>query len=111
MSGWMKSIVGYLLIVSVTMQMLPNKKYEQYVKLFTGLLMIVLVLQPILKIGSVSTFLENKISQFVAEQERIEESIGKETLEFEEQSKQMQEKEAETIKIQTVERGEVILND
>ena len=33
MNDWMKSLVGYMLIVSVVTQMLPNKKYEQYVKI------------------------------------------------------------------------------
>ncbi len=111
MSEWMKSIVGYLLIVSVTMQMLPNKKYEQYVKLFTGLLLIILVLQPILKIGSGNIFLENKISEFVQEQQQLEESIGEEMLEFEKRSAQLQEEETKEIKIQPVERVEVVLDD
>ena len=49
MSEWLQGIVGYLLLVSVTTQMIPNKKYEQYVRLFTGFLLIVVLLQPVLK--------------------------------------------------------------
>ena len=48
MNDWIKTLVGYLLIVSVVTQMMPNRKYEQYVKLFTGFLLIILILQPVL---------------------------------------------------------------
>ena len=71
MSEWMKCIVGYLLIVSVSMQMLPNKKYEQYVRLFTGLVILVMFLKPILKMGAVGTFFENRMLEFVQEQELV----------------------------------------
>ena len=47
MNDWIKNLVGYLLIVSVVTQMMPNGKYEQYVKLFTGFLLIILILQQI----------------------------------------------------------------
>lgn len=111
MSEWLKSLVGYMLIFSVTMQMLPHKKYEQYVKLFTGFLLIVLLLQPILKIGSANTFLEHKISKFVAEQEALEKSIGNEALRFQRQSEKMQGEIFEEIKIQPIEQVEVNLDD
>lgn len=111
MSGWLKSMVGYMLIVSVTMQMLPDKKYEQYVKLFTGFLLIVLVLQPVLKIGSVNSFLEDKIYEFVQEQEALEEEIGKEKQAFQSQSEQIQKKNFEQIEIQPIERVEVVIDD
>lgn len=111
MSGWLKSLVGYLLIVSVTMQMLPDKKYEQYVRLFTGFLLIVLVLQPVLKIGSANSFLENKISEFVQEQEKLEAVIGKEKQAFQNRSVEMQQEPFEKIEIQPVEPVEVVIGD
>lgn len=107
MSVWLKSLVGYMLIVSVTMQMLPNKKYEQYVRLFTGFLLILLVLQPILKIGSADSFLESQISKFVQEQEKLELQIGKEAELFQAESEQLQEESAGQIEIQEIEQVEV----
>ncbi len=100
MSVWIKSLVGYMLIVSVVMQMLPNKKYEQYVKLFTGFLLIVLILQPVLKIGSASTFLEEQINKFVQEQENLEEQIGI-------QSEKLQIEDQERLGIEKVEKVKV----
>lgn len=111
MSDWMRSLVGYMLVVSVTMQLLPHKKYEYYLRLFTGFLLMILVLQPILKIGSAGTVLEQKISAFVQEQEKAEEMIGKEAKEFREQSENMQGAFLESIEVLQVEKVEVRIND
>lgn len=111
MSQWLKSLVGYLLIVSVAVQMLPDKKYEQYVKLFTGFLLIILLFQPVLKIGSASAFLENKILEFVREQEQMEEAIVKKSEEFQEKSEQFEQEKSEEIEIVPIEEIEVTLND
>lgn len=111
MSQWLKSLVGYLLIVSVTIQMLPNKKYEQYVKLFTGFLLIILLLRPVLKIGSASSFLENKIQEFVEEQEMLENEIIKKSEEFQKKNSSKEQELSEKIEIAPIEQVEVILDD
>lgn len=119
MSQWMKSMVGYLLIVSVTMQLLPHKKYEQYVKLFTGFLMLILLLQPLLKIGSADVFLEKQISAFMQEQERLEEKIGKETDRFQKEVESQEEiegiektkDELGEIEIRRIDPVEVVIED
>lgn len=111
MSDWLKSIVGYMLIVSVTMQVLPNRKYEQYVKLFTGCVLIILVLHPILKMGDVSTFLENRISQYVQEQEAFEAELGKEKIKFQEESGQQMQEKQEKIDVVAIEQVEVVIHD
>lgn len=111
MSQWVKSLVGYLLMVSIVMQMLPDKKYEQYVRLFTGFLLMILVLQPVLKIGTASEYLENKIMEFVQEQETLERKIVQETGTFREKSVQLQTEECRQIEIAPIEQVEVILNE
>ena len=84
MSEWLKTLVGYMLIVSISIQMLPKEKYERYVRLFTGFLLLVLVIQPLLKAGSLDNYLETKILEFVQEQERLEqERLEQERLEQE----------------------------
>ena len=87
MSEWMKNFVGFLLIISVVSHLLPDKKYEPYLRLFTGFLMILLLVQPVLKLGGVESFLEEKMLQLLQEQERLEEEIynQKETLLLEEE--------------------------
>ena len=78
MSEWLKNLVGYLLIAGIGIQMIPNQKYEQYVRLFTGFLLVMIVLQPILQIRSSNQFLENKLDAFLREQEAMEQRISEE---------------------------------
>lgn len=111
MSEWLKSLVGYLLLVSVTMQMLPNQKYEQYVRLFTGFLMIIIVLQPLLKIRSADAYLEYKIQEFVQEQSDLEEKISKEGLMFQEEGLSVYEDTTELVEIPEISRVEVRVDD
>ena len=111
MSEWMKSLVGFLLLVSVTMQLLPNQKYEQYVRLFTGFLLIILVLKPVMTIRSADAFLEQKIWQFVQEQTELEEKISREGLRFLEKSPDIHENETELIEIPKISRVEVLEDD
>lgn len=103
MSEWLRNLVGYMLIISVAMQMLPNKKYEQYLRLFTGFLLIVLVLQPILKIGSTDSYLEGKINEFILEQENLEKEIAASGEMFKQESERIQKKSEEMITVPEIE--------
>lgn len=109
MSEWLKNLVGYMLIVSVSMQMLPSRKYDQYIKLFTGFLLIIFVLHPFLKIGSADVYLENKISEFVQEQERLEKQIGKDTEDYFKQNVEYEKKESLSVEIHEIQ--EVVIGD
>ena len=110
MNEWIKSFVGYVLIISVAMQMVPNTKYEQYIRLFAGFLLLVLLIQPILKIGSVDTYLEEQITEVIAEQEILEAEIVMQSREFEAESQQLQENELTEMNIQQIEPIEVEVN-
>lgn len=45
--GWVRNITYYLIFMTVVSNILPNKKYEKYIKLFAGMILILLVLQPL----------------------------------------------------------------
>ena len=107
MNEWIKSFVGCLLMISVAMQMLPNSKYEQYVKLFTGLLMLVLLIQPILKIDSMDSYLEGKIEEAMEAQERLEKEIVVQSEVFESKSQEIRLNDAQKIDVPQIERVEV----
>lgn len=50
MSGlysWVGNIAFYLVFITVVINLLPNKKYEKYLKLFSGMVFILLVLKPL----------------------------------------------------------------
>ena len=100
MNEWIKNLVGYLMIVSVVTQMLPSEQYKQYVRLFTGCLLIVLVLRPVLKIDTAEQYLENRIVEFVREQEELENQIGM-------QSEKLWQKDEHEIEIEKIREVQV----
>ena len=110
MNDWIKTLVGYLLIVSVITQMMPNGKNEQYVRLFTGILLSILILQPVLKIGSANTFLEGKIHTFVQEQEEMEDQIGVQSEAFQKKSEELRQENQEQIVIEEIQKVQVEVN-
>lgn len=111
MGEWLKTLVGYMMIVSISMQMIPNKKYEQYVRLFTGFLLLVFAIQPILKIGSMDSYMENKLSEFLNDQKKLEREIGRESDLFLRESMLSDEQENLKIEIQEIEKIEVRIGD
>lgn len=44
---WIRNITYYLIFITVAMNLLPDKKYEKYLKFFAGMVLILLVLKPI----------------------------------------------------------------
>lgn len=45
--SWIRNITYYLIFITVVSNLLPDKKYEKYIKLFAGMVLILLVLKPI----------------------------------------------------------------
>jgi Stage III sporulation protein AF (Spore_III_AF). len=43
---WVKNISFYLILVTMITYLMPNAKYKKYLKFFTGVLLVVLVIQP-----------------------------------------------------------------
>lgn len=43
---WIRSLVFYLILMSMILNLLPDKKYEKYMRLFTGVIFILLVFGP-----------------------------------------------------------------
>lgn len=107
MSEWVRDIAGYLLLISVVLHMLPENKYVPYVKLFTGLLLILMVLRPVLKIGEADVYLEQKIQEFVKNQERLEEEITVSGEMFRLESEELKGLEQKDIFIEEIEQVQV----
>lgn len=57
---WVSNIVYYLIFVTIITNLLPAGKYEKYLRLFAGCILILLVLQPLT--GGLR--LDEKIKQF-----------------------------------------------
>ena len=43
---WIRSLVFYLILMTMLMDLLPDKKYENYLRLFTGVVFLLLFFQP-----------------------------------------------------------------
>ena len=56
---WMKNIVFYLVIVTAVLEVLPGTAYKKYIRFFTGLVLIMLLLTPFLSLtGAGEVFTE-----------------------------------------------------
>ena len=44
---WISSIVSYLIFTAAVVSLLPSGKYEKYLRLFAGCVLILLVLKPV----------------------------------------------------------------
>ena len=45
--GWIRNLTGFFLFMSVTENLLPGKAYTKYIRLFSGMVLILLVLRPL----------------------------------------------------------------
>ena len=77
---WMIQATFYLVIFTAVMQLLPNGNYQKYVHFFTGLIMILLILTPAMKLlGMERTFIQlyqeyqEESTFFMEEQQEVEE--------------------------------------
>lgn len=56
---WMQNIVFFLVIVTAVLEVLPGTSYQKYIRFFTGLILMLLLLTPFLSLtGSGETFQE-----------------------------------------------------
>lgn len=74
---WMKTIVFYYIFVSIITNALPETRYQNYIKYFLGILFIVILLNPILKLLNLSETLDASYLQelFELEMERMEQEV------------------------------------
>ena len=48
--GWIQNIAVYLIVISAVMHAIPGKDYGKYIRIFSGLVLILLIFTPLLKI-------------------------------------------------------------
>ncbi len=46
---WISSILCFLIFITMVIALLPAKKYEKYIRFFTGMMLILLVISPLTK--------------------------------------------------------------
>lgn len=48
---WMKNIVFFLVIITAVLEVLPGTAYQKYIRFFTGLVLMMLLLTPVLSLS------------------------------------------------------------
>lgn len=62
--GWMKSLIIYLVLAGLVMNLAPGQNYKKYINFFSGLIVVIILSRPIsyifnLSSGDLSGFAEN----------------------------------------------------
>ena len=55
---WVKSVILFVLFISLVQQLIAGKKYEKYFRLFAGMILILLVASPVMKLIGGENFFE-----------------------------------------------------
>ena len=66
---WMENIAFYMVIVVAAMQMVSGGSYKKYIRFFAGMILILMLTGPILKIFGMSEF---QVTEYQKELEEIE---------------------------------------
>ena len=63
--GWLEDLSFYLILVTAVLYVLPSNSYRKYIRFFTGLILILLLLNPILNLfGNKNLGSEDLIREF-----------------------------------------------
>lgn len=66
---WIKNIAFYMILITAVMNVIPNNNYKKYINLFTGIVMIILVISPISNLLGASTRLDTNFIKNIYNQE------------------------------------------
>lgn len=61
--GWVKNLVCFYIFITAVLHLLPKESYRKYVRFFTGMLLVIMVLTPILSLVGNEENLYEKIEQ------------------------------------------------
>ncbi len=73
---WIQNITFYLIIITLLLQMVPHKNYRKYVQFITGLILILLLTEPIANIKEFPISFENYQEQLQEFKEELD-ALGK----------------------------------
>lgn len=79
---WMENIAFYLVILVAVMQMIPQNSYQKYIRFFAGMILILMLAGPILKLFGMTEYQNSEYQNAIKEIEEaatyMEEIIGEE---------------------------------
>ena len=80
--NWVRDIVFYMIFVTMVMNLLPDPKYEKYLRLFAGAVMILLAFGPVLRITGMETAMAGIFEKITFENDvrTLKEELGLDSL-------------------------------
>lgn len=67
--NWVKNIAFFMILMSLILNLLPNVQYQKYLKLFSGMVMIILVVSPLMGFLHLDESLERYLNQITFTEE------------------------------------------
>ena len=73
---WIQNIAFYLILITVLLHMLPDSDYKKYIRFFTGLILILLLITPVLKLLHIDYWITDlyKSEEYRRQVRRMEEA-------------------------------------
>lgn len=68
--NWLKNIVFYLMIITAVLEALPGGNYQKYIRFFTGMVLMLLLLMPVLSLTGTEELFTEQYHRFSYEQEK-----------------------------------------
>ena len=79
---WMENIAFYLVVLVAVMQMIPQSSYQKYIRFFAGMILILMLTGPIVKMFGMTDFQSMEYQSALQEMEEasgyMESIIGEE---------------------------------
>ena len=90
LDGWVRDIAFYTILMTVLLHLLPGESQRKYVRFFLGIVLMLVVLSPVLKLAGVAEELDKayaaqtydeELQAFIRRQEELEQRLqeGEET--------------------------------
>lgn len=70
---WMENIAFYLVILVAVMQMIPQSSYQKYIRFFAGMILILMLSGPILRLFGMTEF---QSAEYQNAMKEIEDATG-----------------------------------
>ena len=104
---WLQDLAVYLILVSAILQALQQESYQKYIRFFSGLVLIILLMTPLLRLTDMEDSFRSRVQEQNMEQESA--SFLEEIREKQEEGKgemTLETEEKEQIEVEEIQIGE-----
>lgn len=69
---WTRNLAFYMIVVTIIIQIVPGEGYKKYVRFFVGLILILMLSQPILRLFGLKEDFNRFYNEAKSQQEKLE---------------------------------------